>query len=425
MEPDPEPVLFESLKIDHPCAHCGDNFVNEIALISHQIYERFCLECNTSFKDIDIYQQHRMYVHPSTDSCTFCRQLVSSRMKLIQHLRAHTNLPLRAPESIHSEIFRCRNCSEVFKLKCDYVKHNLDHHFLNKKICPLCSDSFGSHREMSVHCKVHLRSRKQALQTKPVKVPQKTRKPSAAPPIEKARGRGRPVKKSILQKPGPAKESKKNQPAPATQASRKNQSATSQVTGKGKTTKATLLTPAQESAKTKPVKTQPPLLKRRSLGLPDTITEPTPDANPTPAVIVTLKGNRCSACRESVSSLSIFYEHVLNLHFKNPLQCPFCEKNFKHPKHTSLHLRYHKKIFYQPEPSQSATSSHTKSSSASASTSRAKVPNKGAIPKQSLVHVVQEALSDPMLCPVCGQKFLTRVTLDKHIRCTHHIEPAK
>lgn len=392
----PSPFNHQAMTIDHPCTHCGDNFVNQIALISHQIYERYCADCKIKFSDIDMYQQHRMYNHVTLEFCTFCRQLMMSRVKLIKHLRAHTNLPLRAAESIQGYVFRCRSCKTVFKHKSEYEQHNLENHFLNRKVCPFCHDSFGNHREMASHSKVHCHVRKQARKAKPSTIAQKPAK--------------------VLPKPKPR--SKQSPAAPAVQ--QQSRRGPGRPLKKKLDEKSKMPAPAPESQKEK--KTEPNVVMKKLGGSSDAVSvasssKPVNPPAPSPRILVTMNRTSCSACRKYVSSPKVFYEHVLDAHFKNPLQCPFCEKKTKLASHLRGHLVYHQNIFCKPEPIQSTARPES-----------LPVVQPKALPKSN------ESVASPSLksvetssgkCPLCSQNFKSQSQLNGHIRTCHHLEPAK
>jgi Zinc finger, C2H2 type len=401
-----------ALSIDHPCIHCGDNFVNQISLISHQIYERFCVECKTTFKDLDMFQQHRMYAHVSLEFCTFCRQLMTSRSKLIQHLRSHTSLPLRAADSIKGYVYRCRNCKEVFKVKQEYDKHNIENHFVGKKICPFCLEIFGTHREMAVHSKVHCNVKKHTLQPKPVKAAPKTIKSpqkAASIPQKAAKAPQKPPK--ILSKTEKSSSQSRSGPLEKKSTEKSKKPAPAKDTPKVKKSDSPALTK----------KTDSPALTKKSVAASDAASVASSKTVVSTFKPITMKGNRCSACRESVSSLKAFYEHVLKLHFDNPLHCPFCEKKTKLAFHMKSHLRQHENVFCAPEPSQSADC--TDSSSDIASNAQPKLSTKSATTQQSLKDV--DAGSQTNKCPLCSMTFKSQALLNGHIRTSHRLEPAK
>jgi hypothetical protein len=145
----------------------------------------------------------------------------------------------------------------------------------------------------------------------------------------------------------------------------------------------------------------------------------------TPTVkAITMKGNRCSACRESVSSLKAFYEHVLASHFENPLQCPFCERTAKLGVHMRSHLRHHQNVFCTPEPRQNAGCTDSSSEKASTAQPKSSTKSKFAPPQQSLQDMETGSTYENK-CPLCSLKFKSQVLLNGHIRTSHRLEPAK
>jgi len=283
------------MHLEHPCVHCFDVFVNAKSLAEHYIKVRYCLKCKRKFGDKDTFEQHIMYQHSCAKKCGFCNATISNPIGLEKHLKTHTRLRFREPESIKGNFLACRSCESTFKQRKLYEKHIIENHMFHKKLCPFCSVHCGSNDKMRLHANIHTSmniesilkdiEEKETKKELPKPPPQIAAPANKVPPAPKP---GKPVKASSTSES--SKSSSQNRML------RSNEDSGDDVASKS-TVKSSIL----------------------------------------------VSGNLCLVCNKRFLQNKVLYYHVMDKHWRDSPQCPFCEKSWYTSRITKSHiLKTHK-----------------------------------------------------------------------------------
>jgi KRAB domain-containing zinc finger protein len=111
-----------------------------------------CRVCGLTFRDIEIYKEHRLTHDDKNDfileipldfSCTLCGKKFNTKQSLRQH------------KVVHDEIgkFKCDECGKECKRKHDLFDHLQTHSNERSFNCPTCGKAFKSKKYLSQHSK--------------------------------------------------------------------------------------------------------------------------------------------------------------------------------------------------------------------------------------------------------------------------------
>ncbi|XP_059477200.1 uncharacterized protein LOC132197726 isoform X2 [Neocloeon triangulifer] len=425
-------------KLEHPCSHCKDVFVNQKSLMDHCIKVLFCVKCLKSFQDKDKFEQHMMYLHCTSSTCMFCSEKMASTVLLIKHLKLHSKLKYRPKESIKGKIFGCRCCNNAFKKPNLYEKHVIENHG-NRKLCPFCGKFISLRTKMLEHYSTHTTLNA----VKIFNASEKRKAAEHAKKQEEAEEKKNAVKlaeeKKIAEKLAEEKkiaaklaEEKKNAAKLAEEKkiaaklaeekksaaqNKKLASVEKRSPAQAKKPSPVKLTPEKKStavgSKASSVKSAEKKdvenLKGRRTRSKGVESEEAPESESAPLPLkpsLMVKGDMCMVCKKKIRSQSLLYHHVMDNHFKGSLQCPFCDKKFNALFKTKMHIwKLHLiKMTQEPELSEEAPADKEITEAPQPATNQS---------------------DEIFTCSICAKIYSSQHFVDKHIRLFHNIDPAK
>ncbi|XP_055304428.1 zinc finger protein 25-like [Sitodiplosis mosellana] len=171
-------------EVRYKCTICQKSFKSR----NNRKYHVFCdktrskpFQCNQCDKQF-ITLAHMNY-HQSTHNtdkqfaCPHCQKIYSGPIALKKHMKKHQNdfkyqcsqcdekflykEQLNIHQNRHNNVFhKCSECGKRFLVKSNLTKHIQSHSGLNRKVCPICKNSFSGNSALKTHMlTVHSKSK--------------------------------------------------------------------------------------------------------------------------------------------------------------------------------------------------------------------------------------------------------------------------